>query len=66
MKDQCNYGGMTVNERLFAAGLLSEWDIAAASRNREHMIVLLRRVALTEQAEQIVDTVLAGPERYGL
>lgn len=56
---------MTTNERLFDAGLLSEWNAAARSRNRERMIELLGRVDLADQAESITDTVLANPKKYG-
>lgn len=51
--------GMTVNERLFACGMLSEWDAAVAARDRKQMIAVLRSVALTEaQAVQTTDLVL--------
>ena len=66
VNDQCDYSGMTVNERLSRC-----WTFVGVghgfriSRNRERMIVLLSRVGLKEQAEQIVNTVLANPERYG-
>jgi len=33
---------MTVNERLFAAGLLADFDGAAKRRDREKMIDILR------------------------
>jgi hypothetical protein len=59
------YGGMTVNERLYDAGIMDAWDIAAASRDRGRMIELLGIVELSEQAESIVDTFLADPKRYG-
>jgi hypothetical protein len=56
---------MTTNERLFEAGLLSEWNAAARSRNRERMIELLGKVDLGDQAEWIADTVLSNPGKYG-
>jgi hypothetical protein len=59
------YSGMTVNERLYEAGIVNAWDTAAISRNRAHMIELLVQVDLSEQAEEIVDTILADPKRYG-
>jgi hypothetical protein len=65
MDENAKYAGMTVNERLFAAGILNDWDAAATSRNRERMIELLGRVELADQAEQIVNTVLANPGLYG-
>jgi hypothetical protein len=56
---------MTTNERLFEAGLMSEWERAARSRNRERMIELLAKVDLGDQAEWIADTVLSKPGKYG-
>lgn len=58
-------GGMTVNERLFACGVLDEWDDAVRRRSRAEMIEILRTVALTEhQAAQSADTVLQNPKQY--
>jgi len=57
MQREPRYAGMTTNERLFEAGLLSEWTAAARSRNRERMIELLSKVDLGDQAESITDTV---------
>jgi hypothetical protein len=65
MQRESRYAGMTTNERLFDAGLLSEWNVAACSRNRERMIELLGKVNLADQAESITDTVLANPQKYG-
>jgi hypothetical protein len=59
-----DYRGMTTNERLFAANLLGEWDVAARNRDRAKMIELLSRVDLASQAEWIADTVLADPSKY--
>jgi len=46
MKDKPDYSGMTVNERLFAAGLLDAWDAAVNARNRNRMIEVLLEVDL--------------------
>jgi hypothetical protein len=60
------YEAMTVNERLFAAGLLARWDAAVRRRHRGEMVALLRRVDLTpEQAAETSDAVLASPRKYG-
>jgi hypothetical protein len=56
---------MTVNERLFEAGLLEQWDNAARARDRRTMIEILSRVDLESQAEWIADMVLANPPKYG-
>ncbi len=50
--------GMTVNERLFARGLLEKWDLALEQRDRKEMIDLLEQIDLADQAEQIVGTTL--------
>jgi hypothetical protein len=44
MQRESPYAGITTNERLFEAGLLSEWNVAARSRNRDWMIELLGKV----------------------
>jgi hypothetical protein len=56
---------MTTNERLFEAGLLSDWKAVACSRDRDWMIELLSKVDLGDQAEWIADTVLSNPGKYG-
>ncbi len=61
-----NYSGMTVNERLFSANLLSAFDTAAKNRDREKMVEILLKVELTEsQAQETTDTILENPEMYG-
>lgn len=65
MQGGSQYGGMTVNERLFEAGLSAEWDAAARSRNRARMIELLGKVDLEDQAEWMADTILSNPGKYG-
>lgn len=41
---------MTVNERLFIYGLMDEFDAAARDRDRDAMIAVLMKVALTQKA----------------
>ncbi len=65
MERQVDYSGMTVNERLFSAGLVAEWDVAVRGHHRQRMIELLNKVELGDQAESIADTILANPHRYG-
>lgn len=60
------YGEMTVNERLFAAGLIQQFDAAISSGDREGAIEILLRAALSGvSAGETVDAVLANPEKYG-
>jgi hypothetical protein len=48
---------MTVNERLFVAGLLREWDQAVLSKDSEKLAELLQQVELAEQAPTIIESV---------
>jgi hypothetical protein len=65
--DRERFGGMTVNERLFAAGILDQFDDAARRRDRQAMLAYLRRVAMTDsQAIETTDAILANPSLYGL
>jgi hypothetical protein len=60
------FRGITVNERLFACGLLDAWDDAAMNRDRTQMIALLLQMAVDrDQAEQTTDAVLKNPQTYG-
>jgi hypothetical protein len=62
-----DYRGMTVNERLVAAGLLNAFDAAARSRNKSNMIDILLQVQLdANQAEETVKAILNDPAKYGL
>jgi len=59
-------GGMTVNERLFAMGLLDQWDEAAQARDRSRMTQILSQCALSkEQCEETTDALLKNPSMYG-
>lgn len=59
-------GGMTVNERLVLAGLLSHWDAAIEAGGRETAIGVLQRVEMSEEsAAATVDAVLADPPGAG-
>ncbi len=57
---------MAVNERLFSLGLMDQWDAAAKARDRDRMIEVLGKCAMTpEQSEQTTDAVLKNPSMYG-
>lgn len=60
-----DFAGMTVNERLYVAGLMEEWDAAVVSRDRNRMASILGKVGLATQADQIADAVIANPSSYG-
>lgn len=66
LEAESNFPGMTLNERLFAARLLSEFDTAARQRARATMISLLVKVGLSESdAAASSDAILADPKLYG-
>ncbi len=55
------YCGMTINERLFAAGLLYKWDMAVTRRDRAAMIGLLVATDLPlVSAERTTDAILTA------
>jgi hypothetical protein len=59
-------GGMTLNERLFACGLMNAWDEAARNRDRDQMIAILLQTAVDrDNAESTTDAVIKDPEMYG-
>jgi hypothetical protein len=61
-----DFAGMTVNERLSAAGLIRQFDTAIGSGDRQRAVGLLLRVAMSDaSAGETVDAVLADPVRYG-
>jgi hypothetical protein len=64
MGDLSRYAGMTVNERLFDAGLMQDFDAATRARDRAEMIRLLTAVDVADAAWS-ADTILESPERYG-
>ncbi len=64
---ESTYSGMTLNERLFTAGLLEQFDDAARNADRARMLGLLLKVGLSEpEAQRSVDAILSSPARYGL
>ena len=66
MEPGADYTGMTVNERLFAAELLGEFDAAVRGRDRGRMVEILKRVQIPEaEAESTVERLLTDPQKYG-
>lgn len=57
-EDFGRFRGLTVNERLFAAGLLEEWDAAIRTSDRDRLIEILTKVYLADQATQIANKLL--------
>jgi hypothetical protein len=58
--------GMTVNERLFVAGLLNQFDDAVRAGDRDKLVSLHVMVQIEpEGAEITADKVLSHPNRFG-
>jgi len=67
MATERDYSGMTVNERLYVAGLLNAFDLAAKGRDRPRMVEILVSVYLPHAAAQeTTDSILANPGFYGI
>jgi hypothetical protein len=55
---------MTVNERLFEAGLMEAFDAAALAKDRAEMVRLLTELDVKDAA-QSADSILRSAQRYG-
>lgn len=44
-----DFAGMTINERLFIAGLMDSFDKAIAENNKEEVIRILKKVNLNSE-----------------
>ncbi|MBN1501263.1 MAG: hypothetical protein JW982_13980 [Spirochaetes bacterium] len=57
---------MTVNERLYAAGLIDDFDNAIMKKNFEEAAAILIQTGLTpEQADSAVDVIKNDSKKYG-
>jgi hypothetical protein len=57
-----NYSVMTVNERLFVAGLTEAFDAAVACHNRTTIVQILDSVGLPrDDVEKIVELTMSAP-----
>jgi len=65
VSSETDYSGLTVNERLYSAGLSEKFDDAIRSRNRDAALSILLAVEVSDAAKS-VDLVLANPKSYGL
>jgi len=60
------YSGMTVNERLFHAGLINQFDAAIHAKNKKEAISILQQAELPiEAATETVAVILKNPGKYG-
>ena len=63
---QTRFGGMTVNERLFEAGTMAQFDEAVGRRDQPALVRLLMAVELTqEEAEGTISAIFENPAKYG-
>jgi hypothetical protein len=44
------YGGMTVNERIYASGLIDEFDRAIREKDVDRIRIILEKVELAEES----------------
>ncbi len=51
---QNEYSGMTVNERLFHAGLINDFDKSIEQQNRVKLIHILEKVFLSQENIDVV------------
>lgn len=59
MANEKNYSGITLNERLYDAGLLDDFFKAATRKDRDEMVALLMSIELEKpEAEKTADAVL--------
>jgi hypothetical protein len=60
------YQGMTVNERLFAAGQVEAFDRAAIERDEDAMMSILVALDITAQhAKRVAGEIIENPTRFG-
>lgn len=60
------YAGMTVNERLFHAGLMDQFDAALEAKKMEDAISILQQTELSiEAATETVAVIFDNPAMYG-
>ena len=66
MSEEYPLEAMTINERLFALGLASEFDAAVVARDVEAACQILVRAKLSPaQASESVTAILENPSKYG-
>ena len=61
MPSENDYGGMTLNERIYTADEMDNWDKAVQSRNRAELLRILEKVeirglAATKTIDQVLGT----------
>lgn len=60
------YKGMTLNEMLFEANLINDFETAIKIRDvRQAMEVLSKINILKDDAEKIINTIFQNPKKFG-
>jgi len=60
------YSGMTLNEMLFEAGLIKEFDKAVKEKNELALIQILQKVNISaKNGKKIIKTIFNNPGKYG-
>jgi len=59
MMKTSDYAAMTLNERLFVADLMDEFDGALATRDHDALVAILRKVAV-ERPDAIARSIVAS------
>lgn len=60
------FAGMTVNERLFHAGLIARFDATVLAKENAEAISILQQIELSrEQATETVTAIFENPGIYG-
>lgn len=61
-----DYSGMTLNERLYIAKLMDEFNSAIKRNDKENVIEILKKVDLdSTEAAFIINTIYNNPKKYG-
>ena len=64
--DKKEYSGMTLNEMLYEAGLMKDFDSAIRKKDKTALIRILKSVNIAEKsASKIIESIFSNPEKYG-
>jgi hypothetical protein len=65
-EEKNKFSGMTLNEMLFEAGLIKEFDKAVKEKNESALIQVLQKINIpTQNAKKIINTIFNDLKKYG-
>jgi hypothetical protein len=65
-EEKNKFSGMTLNEMLFEAGLIKEFDKAVKEKNETALIQVLQKINIpTQNAKKIINTIFNDLKKYG-